>query len=69
MRERDGIGSVTTGDQVRVLATKVNGTDTATNIADTTKMGASRKGFGFGPGPGPRHADHARPRRRPSRPI
>lgn len=52
--QRDGIGSVATGDQVRVLATKVNGTDTATNITDTTKIGASRKGFGFGPGPGPR---------------
>ncbi len=51
--ERDGIGSVAQGDQVQVLATKVNGSDTATNIVDTTKIGASRKGFGFGPRTGP----------------
>jgi hypothetical protein len=51
--ERDGIGSVAVGDQVQVLATTVNGTDTATNIVDITKIGASRKGFGFGPRPGP----------------
>jgi hypothetical protein len=47
--QRDGIGSVAKGDQVRVLATTVNGTDTATNIVDVTKAGASRKGFGFAP--------------------
>jgi hypothetical protein len=49
--ERDGIGSVAVGDQVQVLATTMNGTDTATNIVDTTKIGASRKGFGFAPRP------------------
>jgi hypothetical protein len=50
--QRDGISSVATGDQVEVTATPVNGKDTATNIVDTTKVGASRKGFGFGPRPG-----------------
>jgi hypothetical protein len=61
--ERDGIGSVAVGDQVQVLATSVNGTDTATNIVDTTKIGASRKGFGFGsrPTPGPTPAKPAPP--------
>ena len=53
--QRDGISSVTKGDQVRITATTVSGKDTATNIADSTKVGASRNGFGFGPGsrPGP----------------
>jgi hypothetical protein len=49
---RDGIGSVKVGDQVQVLATTVKEIDTATNIVDTTQIGASRKAFGFGPGPG-----------------
>jgi hypothetical protein len=49
--QRGGISSVGNGDQVRVLATPVNGQDTATNIVDATKVGASRKGFGFGPRP------------------
>jgi hypothetical protein len=50
--QRDGIGSIASGDQVSVVATTVSGKDTATNIADTTKVGASRKGFGFGFGSG-----------------
>ena len=49
--ERDGISSVKTGDQVQVLATTVNGTDTAFNIVDTTRVGAGRKSFGFGARP------------------
>jgi hypothetical protein len=54
--QRAGISSVAKGDQVRIAATTVSGKDTATNIADSTKVGASRNGFGFGPrgrrGPG-----------------
>jgi hypothetical protein len=50
--QRDGIASVASGDQVSVVATVVSGKDTATNIVDTTKVGASRNGFGFGPKPG-----------------
>jgi hypothetical protein len=50
--QRDGISSVAVGDQVQVNATTAAGKDTATNIVDTTKIGASRKGFGFGFGPG-----------------
>jgi hypothetical protein len=49
--QRDGISSVSTGDQVQLAATTVSGTDTATNISDTTKVGASRSSFGFGFGP------------------
>lgn len=51
--QRDGISSVKTGDQVQVLATKASGKDTAANVVDTTKVGASRKSFGFGPRPAP----------------
>jgi hypothetical protein len=51
--QRDGIGSVAKGDQVDVTATTVSGKDTATNIVDTTKVGASRNSFGFGPRHGP----------------
>jgi hypothetical protein len=53
--QRDGIASIASGDQVSVVATTVSGKDTATNIVDITKVGASHKGFGFGPGtePGP----------------
>ena len=47
--ERDGISSVTNGDQVQVLATTVNGKVTAANIVDTSKVRAGRKSFGFGP--------------------
>jgi hypothetical protein len=46
--QRDGIGSVAVGDQVRVVATTKGSQDTATNVVDTTKIGASRQGFGFG---------------------
>jgi hypothetical protein len=49
--QRGGISSVAKGDQVQIVATTVSHKDTATNIADTTKIGASRKGFGFGPRP------------------
>lgn len=45
-----GIGSVTKGDQVRLLATQQNGSDTAVNIVDVTKVQSSRSGFGFGEG-------------------
>jgi hypothetical protein len=48
--QRDGIASVASGDQVQISATTVKGTDTAANIIDITKVGASRSGFGFGPG-------------------
>ena len=47
--QRDGISSVAKGDQVQVTATTVSGKATVTSIVDTTKVGASRKGFGFGP--------------------
>ena len=57
--QRDGISSVAKGDQVQVTATTVNGKDTVTNIVDTTKVGASRKGFGFGFGPRARPAPPA----------
>jgi hypothetical protein len=52
--QRDGIGSVAEGDQVRVIATVPNGggTATATNITDLSKLKSSRAGFGFGPGSG-----------------
>ena len=59
--QRDGIASVANGDQVEVTATSVSGKDTATNIVDTTKVGASRKGFGFGPRAGTRPAAPAAP--------
>jgi hypothetical protein len=51
--QRDGIGSVGKGDQVDVIATTVSHKDTAANIVDTTKVGASRHSFGFGPGTEP----------------
>lgn len=47
-----GINAVTKGDQVRLVATKNNGTDTATDIVDVTKIQSSRSGFGFQQGPG-----------------
>jgi hypothetical protein len=46
--QRGGISSVAVGDQVQLTATTASGKDTATNIVDTTKIGASRQGFGFG---------------------
>lgn len=45
-----GIGSVAKGDEVRLLATQQNGSDTAVNIVDLTKVQSSRSGFGFGEG-------------------
>ena len=57
--QRDGISSVAKGDEVQVTATRVNGKDTVTSIVDTTKLGASRKGFGFGFGPRARPAPPA----------
>jgi hypothetical protein len=59
--QRDGIGSVVKGDQVRVLATTAKGTSTAVSITDITKMGASRKQFGFGFGSGPGSGSGSRP--------
>jgi hypothetical protein len=59
--QRDGIASVAIGDQVEVTATSASGKDTATNIVDATKVGASRKGFGFGPRPGAHPAAPAAP--------
>lgn len=44
-----GIAAVAGQDQVRVEALVQGATQTATDIVDTTKIGASRKGFGFGP--------------------
>jgi hypothetical protein len=44
--QRDGIASVASGDQVRLTATNANGTQTATNIIDTTKV--TKGGLGFG---------------------
>jgi hypothetical protein len=40
--QRDGIGSVTNGDNVRVTATVSGSTATAVDITDTTKVAASR---------------------------
>lgn len=47
-----GISSVAKNDEVTLIASQVNGTDTATNIVDGTKIQGSRKAFGFAP-PGP----------------
>lgn len=55
--QREGIGSIANGDNVRVLSTSVGGVNTAVSISDNTKLGASGKAFGFGAapdsGPGP----------------
>jgi hypothetical protein len=52
--QRDGIGSVASGDQVELTATSAGGKDTATDIVDTTKLQSSAKANGWGgPGPGP----------------
>lgn len=45
-----GINTVAKGDQVRIIATQQNGSDTAANIVDVTKIKSSRTGFGFGAG-------------------
>lgn len=42
-----GIGAVAAKDTVRIEALVSGTTQTATNIVDTTKIGASRKGFGY----------------------
>ena len=47
-----GISTVAKGDQVRLTATQQNGSDTATDIVDATKIKSSRDGFGFQGGPG-----------------
>lgn len=44
-----GISSVAKNDQVSLIASQVNGTDTATSIVDVTKIQGSRKAFGFAP--------------------
>jgi hypothetical protein len=56
--QRDGIASVASGDEVRVIATQSGSSWTATNITDMTKLKNSWAGFGFGPGPdaGRKHA-------------
>jgi hypothetical protein len=61
--QRDGIGSIANGDQVRVLATTSKDVSTAISITDITKMGASRKQFGFGSAPGwaPRSGPGSKP--------
>ena len=52
--QRDGIGSVASGDQIRLVATVSGSTATATAIVDTTKVGAELPkgpgGFFRGPG-------------------
>jgi hypothetical protein len=50
--QRDGIGSVKTGDQVRVIATESGSTSTATIIIDVSQLKSGWAGFGFGPLPG-----------------
>jgi hypothetical protein len=59
--QRDGISTIKSGDQVRVIATQSGSTSTATSITDMTKLKSSRAGFGFGPEPGasPNHAKGA----------
>lgn len=44
-----GIGSVAINDDVRLLATEVDGKETAVDIADVSKVKSSRTGFGFNP--------------------
>jgi hypothetical protein len=46
--QRDGINSVKTNDQVRVIANTTG--NVATNITDITQLQKSRPGLGFGPG-------------------
>jgi hypothetical protein len=48
--QRDGIGSVKTGNQVSVLATVSGRTATATSITDRTLVQQNWPGSGFGPG-------------------
>jgi hypothetical protein len=51
-----GISSVAQNDQVYVMATPQNGTDTAANIIDTSKIQNSRGAFGFPTQPKPNSA-------------
>jgi hypothetical protein len=51
--QRDGIGSVSTKDQVEVVAKQSGSTTTAISIVDRSKVQNSRSGFGF-PFGGPR---------------
>jgi len=57
--QRDGINSVAVNDQVNLEATPVSSKITATNIVDTTKIGASRNGFGFTPPAGSNNGSKA----------
>ncbi|MBV9662109.1 MAG: hypothetical protein JO337_13225 [Acidimicrobiales bacterium] len=51
--QANGISTVAAQDQVRVEAVQQSGSDVATDIVDTTKVGSSRTGFGFGPAQSP----------------
>jgi len=46
--QRDGIGSVKTGDQVTIEAKVSGSTATAANIVDLTRVASGHKAFGFG---------------------
>jgi len=46
-----GIGAVASSDSVRITAETQSGSETATSIVDTTKIGSSRQAFGFGAPP------------------
>ncbi len=46
-----GIGAVAQNDSVRITAETQSGSETATSIVDTTKIGASRQAFGLGAPP------------------
>lgn len=56
-----GISAVANKDTVRIQALVKGSTHTATDIVDTTKIGASRQGFGFGMGPGRGAGPQGRP--------
>lgn len=47
--QANGISTVKHGDSVRVEAVEQGSGYTATDIVDTTRIGASRQGFGFAP--------------------
>ena len=51
--QSNGIATVAKGDTVIIEGLVQGSKITATNIADTTKIGSSRQGFGFGSGFGP----------------
>ena len=48
--QRNGISSVTTGDQAMVIATVSGGAATAVKVVDTTALMHAHQQFGFGPG-------------------